>query len=194
ARARELLENANIYTDDNEATEEASPSAFLYSFSILTVDQPEITRIAQEIATQWSQLGLDVTVESLPFADYQMRIEAGEFQAAIVELPLSIDPDVYAYWHSSQYPDGLNYGGVADSRIDEILERGRRDNNGLNRDQLYQEFQQNFVSRAIAIPLYYPLFTYAVRDDVRGVQLGFIGTLADRFRTIQEWQHNAEGL
>lgn len=194
ARARELLENANIYTSDDEATEETNPSGVLYSFSILTLDQPEIMRIAQEIATQWSQLGLEVTVESLPFADFQTRIEAGEFQAAIVELPLSIDPDIYAYWHSSQYPDGLNYGGAAESRIDELLERGRRDNNGLNRDLLYQQFQENFVSRAIAIPLYYPLFTYAVRDEISGVQLGFIGALSDRFRTIQQWQHSADGL
>ncbi len=194
ARARELLENANIQADDAEATEEPDTSGIFYSFSILTIDQPEITSIAQEIATQWSQLGLEVTVESVPFAEYQTRIEAGEFQTAIVELSLSIDPDVYAYWHSSQYPDGLNYGGAADSRIDEILERGRRDTNGLNRDQLYQEFQQNFVSRAIAIPLYYPLFTYAVRDEYSGVQLGFVGALADRFRTIQQWRRNADGL
>lgn len=190
-RARTLLENANIQTGEAEATEEATEETRpgeLFRFSILTIEQPEISRIAQEIAAQWSQLGLAVSVESVSFDAYQERLENGEFQAAIIELPLSIDPDVYAYWHSSQYPDGLNYGGVADSRVDEILERGRRDDNGLNRAQLYRQFQEVFADRAIAIPLYYPLFTYAVGDEFTGVQLGFIGTLADRFRTIGEWQ------
>ncbi len=28
---------------------------------------------------------------------------------------------------------------------------------------------------------------YALADDVEGVQLGFIGTPADRFRNIQDW-------
>ncbi len=186
ARARDLLDNANIQTGEAEATEEPQPGE-LYRFSILTSDQPEITRIAQEIAAQWTQLGLQVTVDSLPFSQYQERLENGDFQTAIVELPLSIDPDVYAFWHSSQYPDGLNYGGAAESRADEILERGRRDDNGLNRMQLYRDFQRIFRDRAIAIPLYYPLFTYAVRDEINGVQLGFIGTAAHRFRTIADW-------
>jgi len=47
------------------------------------------------------------------------------------------------------------------------------------------------VERAIAIPLYYPLFTYAVNSAVEGIQLGFLGSAVDRFQTIGNWSINA---
>ena len=51
--------------------------------------------------------------------------------------------------------------------------------------------QRDFVERAIAIPLYYPLFTYVTSANVDGVQLGFIGSPEDRFQTIQQWTMKA---
>ena len=51
----------------------------------------------------------------------------------------------------------------------------------------YQRFQHYFVDRAMAIPMYYPLFTYATDAKVEGVQLGFIGSPEDRFRNIRDW-------
>ena len=51
----------------------------------------------------------------------------------------------------------------------------------------YQEFQRLFVAHAVALPLYYPLFTFATSPQVQGVQLGFIASPADRFRNIGDW-------
>jgi peptide/nickel transport system substrate-binding protein len=188
ARASEMITNAMQRGSTNaEGTEE--PVSF--DFSILTVDDPHITRIAEEIAAQWSQLGLTITVEAVDDAAYQQRLENAEFDMAIVELPLGADPDIFAYWHVGQYPDGLNYGGMADDRLSEILERARQESNGLNRVDLYRQFQQLFVNRAVAIPLYYPLYTYAVSERVDGVQLGFISQPSDRLRTIHDWQMGA---
>ena len=59
--------------------------------------------------------------------------------------------------------------------------------------QHYRDFQREFVQEAVAIPLYYPLFTYVVSERVDGVQLGFVGNAADRFRNIHEWQINDAG-
>ncbi|MEO1645049.1 MAG: hypothetical protein AAFR67_07665, partial [Chloroflexota bacterium] len=112
----------------------------------------------------------------------------GDFDTAIVEYQLGADPDVFAYWHPDQYPDGLNYGGVNDTRISEALERGRQTTANLSRVQIYRDFQVQFANQAIAIPLYYPLYTYAVTQDLAGMQLGFISSPEDRFRTLGEWQ------
>jgi ABC-type transport system substrate-binding protein len=81
----------------------------------------------------------------------------------------------------------LNFGGVSDRRISELLEKGRRDPSGINRAIHYDQFQRDFVERAIAIPMYYPLYTYVTAGNVDGVQLGFIGSSADRFMTIRDW-------
>jgi len=184
ARARDLIDNTRIIIPDEETSGDA-----LYAFSILVpADSPALGRIAQEIANQWAQLDLAVTVEAVARDAYQERLEGGDFETAIVELPFTADPDVYAYWHVGQYPDGRNYGGAADDRISEQLDRARREPNGLNRVTLYRQFQQTFISRSVALPLYYPLFTYAVADGVTGVQLGFIALPEDRFRTLADWR------
>lgn len=186
--AAESLSTARIIIapsdSEDTAPEQGGP---LYQFSILVPAGTPMEGIATEIAAQWSQLSLNVSVEAVENADYAARIESGEFDAAIVELPLGADPDVYAYWHSGQYPDGKNYGALSDDRISESLERARRDAGGINRMQHYADFQQAFIERAVAIPLYYPLYTYAVSSQISGVQLGFIGSPIDRFRTLRDW-------
>ncbi len=185
--ARFLLDTANLGNASSD--EDATESPYLLSFSILMPDDPALVSLGQDIAAQWSQLNLDVTVESVDQETYQSRLDSGDFDAALVELSLggSADPDLYGFWHQGQYPDGENYGGVDDSDISELLERARRDPSGINRKELYEQFQKDFVERAIAIPLYYPLFTYVTTAQVKGVQLGFIAAPADRFLTLQDW-------
>ncbi len=180
-------------SEEAESTEEVTPEvqapSGLFAFEILTLDDPQSVSLAQEIASQWSQLNLTVTVDAVDLETYHQRLTAHEFDTAIVEYSLgeSADPDVYAFWHEGQYPNGLNYGGATDRRISELLERARRDPFGVNRSIDYRTFQAVFAERAIAIPLYYPIFTYATSPDVANLQLGFIGARSDRFRTIGAW-------
>jgi ABC-type transport system substrate-binding protein len=203
--ARSYLANARIPSADSTAEPTLDPSAtldpnftppptlapstILFSFNILTWDDPVLVAVAQEIASQWSQYNISVSVDAVDSATYQTRLEAGDFDAALAELPMgySADPDVYAFWHQGQYPDGRNYGNVNDRHISEVLERARQTYNGINRIALYTDFQHDFIRSAIALPLYYPLYTYAISVDVSGVQLGFIASPADRFRTVKAW-------
>jgi peptide/nickel transport system substrate-binding protein len=197
--ARFLLETANLgphVSEDSavedQATEEPTTSPYLLDFAILAPDDLALVNLLQEFAAQWSQLNLNITVELEAEGTYRQRLESGDFDAALVELSLgtSADPDVYPFWHQGQYPDGLNYGGIDDTSISELLERARRDPSGINRDMLYDEFQRDFVERAIALPLYYPLFTYVTSSQFGGIQLGFVGSPADRFQTIKDWSLN----
>lgn len=195
--ARDLLARADLASVADEASEataeataEAAQDNFVLSFGIITPDDPALVNAAQEIATQWSQLNLNVQVEAVDLNTYRTRLETGQFDTALVELSKfgSADPDVYNFWHQGQYPDGDNYGGANDRVISELLERGRSDPNGSNRILYYREFQRQFVTRAVALPLYYPLYTYFVSEQVEGVQLGFIAAPSDRFRTIRDWR------
>lgn len=197
-----LLETANLTEitpeppAEGEATPENPPTAvpegegILLRFSILTPDTPALVGVAQEMANQWSSLPIDVTVEAVAPNVYRQRLESGDFDTALVELSLgnSADPDVYSFWHQGQYPDGDNYGAVDDRRISETLERARRDPSGINRIEHYRQFQAAFINRVVAIPLYYPLYTYVVSERVDGVQLGFVGEPSDRLRNIREWR------
>lgn len=166
------------------------PPVNLFEFSILTPDDPQLVALAQEIANQWSQLGLAVTVDAVDSATYRQRLNDGQFDTAIAEYALgdSADPDVYSFWNEGQYPDGENYAGVDDLRISVLLERARRDPWGVNRARDYEEFQREFAERVVALPLYYPIFTYVTSPRLEGLQLGFIGTPSDRFRNVEDWR------
>jgi peptide/nickel transport system substrate-binding protein len=161
------------------------------TMTILTPDVASLVSLTQEVASQWAQLGFDVTVQALEASAYRESLEAGDFDIALVEYSLgnSADPDVYQFWHQGQTPPtGLNYGSMDDRRISELLERARREASGINRIELYHQFQQQFAERAVAIPLYYDLYSYAVSANIQALQLGFIGTPSDRFRNIGDWQ------
>ncbi len=187
-----LIEQANLPVETTDATEEvqaAEPTGATLQFTVLVIEEPALVNVAQEMVGQWAQIGVEAQVEAVSTEVYRQRLDAGDFDTAIVELGLgnSADPDVYSFWHQGQFPDGDNYGAVDDRRISETLERARRDPFGLNRVEHYRNFQLAFADRAVAIPLYYPLFTYVVNERVDGVQLGFVGESSDRLRNISEW-------
>lgn len=191
AQALQVLETSHVIQPEPVSdTESEQPAEIgsLYSFSILIPDDDTLSAIANDIALQWGQLGFDVSVEKVDANSLDARLQSGDFQVAIGTLSVGNDPDVYRYWHPGQYPNGQNYGAVNSNEVAELIELARQDNNGINRTNLYHQFQQRFAEQAIAIPLYYPLYTFVARDTVEGIKLGFLGTSADRFRNIGQWK------
>lgn len=162
----------------------------ILTFNILTINRPDLINLANEMVAQWQALNVTATVEAVDVDTFNTRLDSGDFDTVLVELTKEgdADPDVYSFWHEGQYPDGKNYSGINDRAISEALERARRDVNGTNRTIFYHNFQREFIQKAVAIPLYHPIFTYATNPNVVGVQLGFIGTSSDRFMTIQDWR------
>lgn len=173
-----------------EATpEEEQEEPLRLSLTVLTYDDPALLALARDIAAAWGQLGFTVSVQGVPAAELRARLEAGDFDAALVEFSFepNADPDPFVFWHQGQYQVGQNYGGMDDRRISEELEAARRDPYGINRLEHYRRFQQLFAERVPALVLYYPLIGYVADARLQGVQLGFLGDPSDRFRTLQDW-------
>ena len=159
-------------------------------FTLICPDDPDLSALAAEMVTQWGEIGIEAGIEALPWDVLESRLEARDFQAALVELDMSgmADPDPYVFWDQGEIEGGQNYAGVDDRVISEALERARRDPNGLHRAIRYQEFQEAFAERVPALVLYYPIYTYGVDSSVSGVQLGYLSDPSDRFRTLYMWQ------
>jgi peptide/nickel transport system substrate-binding protein len=155
----------------------------------MVIDDPGIAGIAFAIAAQWSQLGFTVELDMVDYPTLLTRLDEGQFDVALVEFNLApqADPDQFSLWHESQIENGQNFGGMKINRISYLLAQARRDHNGLHRKQYYDDFQRTFTASAPAIVLYNPLFVYATDPRVQGIQLDFISTSSDRFRTIEEW-------
>ncbi len=155
---------------------------------LLVQDRPEHIRLAQAISVQWAQMGFRFEIVAAEARQVHERLAAGQFAAAIVEQHFGDNPDLFRFWHTAQRVDGGNYGGVSEHALDELLEAARSEIYGMRRAAQLREFQAAFAEYTIAIPLYYPLYTVVARDSVEGIQLGYLGTPADRFRGIQNWR------
>ncbi|NLX09409.1 MAG: hypothetical protein GXY36_07110 [Chloroflexi bacterium] len=174
------------------ATEEPTPAPAgptELAMTILTADDPALAALAEGIAADWRQIGFRINVETADAGTLLARLEAGDFDAALIELSFepSADPDPFVFWHQGQYGSGQNFGGMDDRRVSEGLEMARRDANGMHRLEYYHRFQTLFAERAPALVLYYPLYVYAADSRLQGVQITFLSTPSDRFRTIQDW-------
>ena len=191
-QARSLLEGAVPPADDDPPSEnaEAPPSGTgaQNRISLLVEDTMPLPSLASAIAAQWRLLGLQADAEAVSMAELIDRLESGRFQAAIVTQHIGAGADAFRFWHPAQHGTGQNYGAMPDTTVAELLESARMGVYSTRRVDFYRQFQEEFAQAVIAIPLYYPLYTYVARDNIEGIQLGFLRTGADRFRSIKFWR------
>jgi peptide/nickel transport system substrate-binding protein len=99
------------------------------------------------------------------------------------------DPDLYAYWHSSQNITGFNYTGWSNPQADHDLQAAREISDQAERAKLYSDFQRQFGTDVPAVVLYSPVYTYATHEPAAGDALPDSDLLspAQRFDTIAGW-------
>lgn len=183
-KSRALLEQAG-WTAPGDGIRSKGERTF--SFTLLTSTDPTQTAVTEEVARQWREIGMDISVVPLPPLELRDALEKRNYQAALVELALPGNPDPYPLWHQTQITTGQNYAGLDHRRISEIIETARITLNPEQQAALYQDFQELFADEVPAILLYQPIYTYGVHQKVKGVQIGPLMTPSDRLATISSW-------
>lgn len=184
-RARALLDEAGWVLPPGGGTR--SKNGRPLSFELLASTDPLHEVIAEEIARQWGELGVEATVVITAPVGVRDALERRSYQAALVDLALPGDPDPYPLWHQTEITRGQNYAGLDHRRISEIIETARIVVDRQQRIDLYREFQQVFADEVPAIMLYHPIYTYGVSTKVKGVQIGPLMYPSDRFATVNRW-------
>ncbi len=160
------------------------------SFELLFPDDQNHQALANAIKQNWDALGVQVTLTALPYDQLvSEHLDTRNYQAALVDLNLSQtpDPDPYPFWHQTQITSGQNYSKWDDRQASEYLEQARITTDLQERIRLYNNFQVRWSQELPAIPLFYPVYTYAVSNDVHGVSIGPILEPADRFNHVANW-------
>ena len=162
------------------------------AFTLLTTDDPVMARMAEELARQWRAVGVDATIRAAS-RDAAIRfVRNRDFDAALVEIELTADPDPYPLWHSTQAESGQNFAGFANEEADVVMEDARRTADPAQRFELYSAFQQIFTEEVPSLLIHYPIYVYAAGDQVYDVQLSPLLHTSDRFRNIHEWYVQTE--
>lgn len=158
------------------------------AFKITTSTWPELVTVAERIRDQWKQIGVEVTVESLPITQLQAAIKERDYEILLFGEILSIDPDPFSLWHSSQKRDpGLNLALYDNKTADTLLEEARQTLNLIERAKKYDDFQNVVIEDLPAAFLYSPYYLYGQPEDVKGMRTSIIATPADRFANVGGW-------
>ncbi len=158
--------------------------------NLIFPDDDYHAQIAQAIQGNWAALGFDVTLEALPYEELIVdRLDKRDYDAALVDLNLTSmpDPDPYPFWHQTQATGGQNYSMWNDRQASEYLEQARIIKDAVERGRLYRNFQVRFFDQLPALPLFYPVYTYGVSENVKGVRIGPIFEPSDRLETMTDW-------
>lgn len=153
------------------------------------VDTSENQLVAQKIKSDWEKIGVKVALEFVsPEAVSSELIRDKNYQALLYGEQTGADPDIYAFWHSSQAGDkGLNLANYNSSEADKILESGRANLDYDSRLAQYRKLQELIVSDIPAIFLYNPGYSYVHTKKLKGFQGEAIVDPADRFSSIDDW-------
>lgn len=185
-KANETLDNDGWKKGDDGFRKKDNTSL---EFSLVTTDWPDLAETADMLKQQWEAIGAKVNVESLPVADIQQNyVRPREYDALLFGQVLGVDPDPYAFWHSSQTRDpGLNLALYSNQNVDKVLEKIRQETDEGKRADLLKQFQQTVTDDVPALFLYSPNYLYIVNKKVEGINIYSMVTPDKRFSDVENW-------
>ena len=161
----------------------------LLRFTLASSDDLTQSRVAQEIARQWSQLGAQVDVQLSGASQFVADVLLPRrFDAALVRIDPGPDPDPYPFWHSTQAAgEGRNLANFSDRDADRLLEDARLQTAVAERAEGYRSFQEIFARELPAVLLYTPTYQYVHRAELQGLSPGLLFSLSARFHDLHRW-------
>ena len=140
--------------------------------SVVTTKNIEYERALEVMIGQWRQLGVrvdeSVVAASDPMQNFvQSVLQPRSYDILLYQLTLGGDPDVFAYWHSSQaVARGLNLANYGNQVADDILSSARSGSESKLRDSKHISFARQWLRDAPAIGLYQPAVHSVVGQSV----------------------------
>jgi peptide/nickel transport system substrate-binding protein len=162
--------------------------------TIATTKNAQYERALESLVGQWRNLGVVVHTNIVNTADpstnfVQNVLQARNYDVLLYELFIGADPDVYAYWHSSQIGlRGYNFSNYASTTSDDALASARSRLEPDLRNAKYKTFARQWIDDVPAIGLYQPVAQYAYNKHVHSLDTS--ATLIssyDRYSNVLDW-------
>ncbi len=189
AAAANLLEEAGWKIDPSNGIRTKDGKKL--TLELNTLNTAEYASVAKHLQLQWKELGVELSVSSLPQSDLQANIDERSYDALIYGIVMGTDADQFAYWHSSQADvrsqRRLNFSDYKSSVVDDALEAGRTRVDKDLRAAKYTPFLQSWREDAPAIALYRPRFIYTTYGQMYNFNLTGMNSPIDRFNNVHNW-------
>jgi peptide/nickel transport system substrate-binding protein len=149
---------------------------------------------AEAVAADWKALGLSVNHAALPPSEFvNDRLATGAFAAALTDVTIGLDPDLYPLFASSQTrTGGSNIAGVQDPTLDRLLTAARAPGTMEARKVAYSALETRLGKGRYLLPLAFSDEAVVVRDTVEGPAIRQVADGADRFWDVLTWRLAAD--
>jgi peptide/nickel transport system substrate-binding protein len=156
-KARELLAEAG-WKDKNRdgiLLKDGKP----FKFNLITNSGNDTRRdVGVLVQRQLREIGIDVKFELYEWSVFLKDfINVKHFDACILGWGLSVDPDAYEIWHSSQIEKGFNFISYKNPELDRLWEQGRREYDVEKRKNIYWRIHELMAEDQPYTFLYVPL-------------------------------------
>ena len=168
-KARALLREAGFVDTNGDGILEKDGKPF--SFEILTNQNKEREMTAVLIQRRLKEVGIEVNIRVLEWASFLGRfIKPKQFDAVVLGWSLSLDPDQYGIWHSSQQAPGqFNFISYSNPQADKLLEAGRIELDPDKRMKIYHAFSKILLEDSPVIYLSAGYGLSAIHKRVKGI-------------------------
>lgn len=189
-RAKKLLEEAGWKLEGTQRSKDGEPLMLKVAY----IKNADYQSVVESLTKQWRELGVRIETQPVDVNDSTQNIlsdilKPRDYDVLVHELNLGSDPDVYAYWHSSQATQkGLNFSNYNSGISDDTLSSARLRIEGNLRDAKYRAFVTQWYKDAPAIGLYQSQATYAHTKTSSSFDVDRqLVTSIDRFGDVTRW-------
>lgn len=163
----------------------------LLTFRMISESTPEYAYVTGKLQGQWRSIGVNAQFSLEQPGDMQTALAFHNYDALLYGISVGVDPDVLAYWHSSQADirsvNRLNFSEYNSKAADAALEAGRTRSDNTLRAIKYRPFLEAWRNDVPAIGLYQPRFLYITHQQVAGLSEHTINSATDRYSNVQNW-------
>jgi peptide/nickel transport system substrate-binding protein len=189
------LENANRLLDSlgwvrAENGQFREKEGKILELNMTTLENSDFAFLAARLQSELSaSLGIKINIDAMEPAKLQQTLLQHNYELLLYGISLGVDPDVYAYWHSSQaVTDRFNLSRYKSDQADRALEAGRSRPDVALRAIKYKPFLEAWKADVPAVGLYEPPVFYVTESRVFNFEPTKLNSTPDRFYNVHEWE------
>lgn len=195
-KAKKLLDEEGWSIVDGARSMNGEPIVL----SVVVMKDPIYEEVAKKLIDVWQkELSIKSELRVVDPLDasqsvLQTVLQPRDFDVLVYQLMLGGDPDIYAYWHSSQATaDGLNLSNYSNIVADDALASGRSLISSKLRQDRYERFVNKWQADVPAIPLYQPEIDYiGLRSTSALDGNSDLVSPVDRYNNVLYWTVNRQ--
>lgn len=187
--AASILDSAGWKKETNSSIRQKNGQPL--KFKLSSSSKPEFASLTSDLQKQWRDLGVDVEIVLLSDDDIQTAVSSHNYDSLLYGISVGADPDVYAYWHSSQVDirstSRLNLSEYKSTVADKALEAGRTRSDNTLRSIKYKPFLEAWQKDYPALALYQQQFLYVTSSNLSGFDNSLMHMSVDRYSNVKDW-------